>query len=173
MISPMTTTTLSPTAHSVLTALKTQFAGQTTFKRKTLHVTAAQLGYGTSDYSDLIAAPYKVSKGVYNLTTLITGGSATVIQMVASTSSDDEDAALPAKKKKGKEARTWKGEEIISAAAGGVTKSFESNDPEAGFKVWSDHAKAEEAKKDRKKEANTAGGKTKKTTKKTTKKKVD
>ena len=169
----MTTTTLSPTAHSVLTALKTQFAGQTTFKRKTLHVTAAQLGYGTSDYSDLIAAPYKVSKGVYNLTTLITGGSATVIQMVASTSSD-EDAALPAKKKKGKEARTWKGEEIISAAAGGVTKSFESNDPEAGFKVWSDHAKAEEAKKERKKEAPAAGGKTKKTTKKTTKtKKVD
>lgn len=157
----MTTTTLSPTAHSVLTALKTQFAGQTTFKRKTLHVTAAQLGYGTSDYSDLIAAPYKVSKGVYNLTTLITGGSATVIQMVASSSSSDEDAALPAKKKKGKEARTWKGKEIISAAAGGVTKSFESNDPEAGFKVWSDHAKAEEAKK----EATAAGGKTKKTTK--------
>lgn len=158
----MTTTTLSPTAHSVLTALKTQFAGQTTFKRKTLHVTAAQLGYGTSDYSDLIAAPYKVSKGVYNLTTLITGGSATVIQMVASSSSSsDEDAALPAKKKKGKEARTWKGKEIISAAAGGVTKSFESNDPEAGFKVWSDHAKSEEAKK----EATTAGGKTKKTTK--------
>ena len=168
MISPMTTTTLSPTAHSVLTALKTQFAGQTTFKRKTLHVTAAQLGYGTSDYSDLIAAPYKVSKGVYNLTTLITGGSAAVIQMVASSS--DEDAALPAKKKKGKEARTWKGKEIISAAAGGVTKSFESNDPEAGFKVWSDHAKAEEAKKERKKEATAAGGKTKKTTKK---KKVD
>jgi len=145
----MTTTKLSPTAHSVLTALKTQFAGQTTFKRKTLHVTAAQLGYGTPDYSDLIAAPYKVSKGVYNLTALIGGDASSVIKMAASTSAED---ATPAKKKKGKEARSWKGKEIISGApAGGVTtptKSFEYNDPEAGFKVWTDHAKAEKTKKE-------------------------
>ncbi len=148
----MTTTTLSPTAHSVLTALKTQFAGQTTFKRKTLHVTAAQLGYGTPDYSDLIAAPYKVSKGVYNLTALINGGDASsIIKMARYTNAA---AAAPAKKK-GKEARSWKGKEIISGApAGGVTtptKSFESNDPEAGFKVWTDHAKAQEVKCSKKK----------------------
>lgn len=145
----MTTTKLSPTAHSVLTALKTQFAGQTTFKRKTLHVTAAQLGYGTPDYSDLIAAPYKVSKGVYNLTALIGGDASSVIKMVASTSAEDETPA----KKKGKEARSWKGKEIISGAAAGSgvttpTKSFEYNDPEAGFKVWTDHAKAEVTKKE-------------------------
>lgn len=63
---------LTHTSADVLAHLTKQYPNEVHFRRKQIHDTALSLGYSIKEYSDLIADQFKVRRGHYNLSALIT-----------------------------------------------------------------------------------------------------
>lgn len=105
---------MNATAKNVWYHLQSKFPNQFEFKRKTLHDIAAELGYGTPQYKDLIADEFKVRKGLYNFSSLspIAGK---VIEKPATLSLAKKIDKEIKKSKKFKSDRTWQGKKIIDA----------------------------------------------------------
>lgn len=105
---------MNATATKVWNAVQAKFPNQFEFKRKTLHDVAAELGYGTAQYKDLIADEFKVRKGLYNFASLspIAGK---VIEKPATLSLAKKIEKEVKKSKKVKSDRTWQGKKIIDA----------------------------------------------------------
>ena len=113
---------MNTTATKVLNAIQAKFPNQFEFKRKTLHDVAAELGYGTKDYKDLIGDPFKVRKGLYNYASLspisgkVTEKSA-ILTLAKKIEKEVKKAKKPAKapavEKTEKSDRAWKGKNIL------------------------------------------------------------
>lgn len=113
---------INATATKVWDALQAQFPNQFEFKRKTIHDLAAELGYGTPQYKDLIADEFKVRKGLYNYASLRPdiAGKVTEKPAVMTLAKKIEKEVKKAKKAP-KSDRTWKGKKIIDADGDFVT----------------------------------------------------
>lgn len=105
---------MNATATKVWNAVQAKFPNQFEFKRKTLHDVAAELGYGSKHYKDLIADEFKVRKGLYNYASLsnITGK---VTEKSATLSLAKKIEKEVKKTKAPKSDKTWQGKKIIDA----------------------------------------------------------
>lgn len=123
---------MNATATKVWNALQVKFPNQFEFKRKTLHTVAADLGYGTKDYKDLIADNFKVSKGLYNYASMsdIAG---TVVSKSATLSlakkivAEVKKAKTTKKIKAVKSDRTWQGKKIAQDETTDVKSESDSS----------------------------------------------